>query len=31
VGIFATILITARKRGQNLLNALRAVAGPSPL
>ena len=29
--IFTSILTTARKRGENLLDALRAVAGPSPL
>ena len=29
--IFATILTTARKRGQNLFAALCALAGPSPL
>jgi transposase len=29
--IRTTILATARKQGQNLLDALRAVAGPSPL
>jgi transposase len=29
--IRTTILATARKRGQNLLDAFRAVAGPSPL
>jgi transposase len=29
--IFTTLLTTARKRGENLLDALRAVAGPSPL
>jgi transposase len=29
--IFTTLLTTARKRGQNLLDALRAVTGPSPL
>jgi transposase len=29
--IFTTLLTTARKRGDNLLDALRAVAGPSPL
>jgi transposase len=29
--LFTTLLTTARKRGENLLDALRAVAGPSPL
>ena len=29
--IFTSILTTARKRGDNLLEALRAIAGPSPL
>jgi transposase len=29
--ILTTILTTARKRGQNLYDALRALAGPSPL
>jgi transposase len=29
--ILTSLLTTARKRGQNLLNALRSVAGPSPL
>jgi transposase len=29
--IRTSILATARKRGQNLLNAFRAIAGPSPL
>jgi transposase len=29
--IRTTILATARKQGQNLLDALRAIAGPSPL
>ena len=29
--IRTSILATARKRGQNLLDAFRAVAGPSPL
>ena len=29
--IFTTLLTTARKRGGNVLDALRAVAGPSPL
>jgi transposase len=29
--IFTSLLATARKRGDNLLDALRAVAGPSPL
>ena len=29
--IFTTLLATARKRGDNLLDGLRAVAGPSPL
>jgi transposase len=29
--ILTTLLTTARKRGENLLDALRAVAGPSPL
>ena len=29
--IFTSLLITARKRGDNLYAALRAVAGPSPL
>jgi hypothetical protein len=29
--IRTTILATARKQGQNLLDAFRAVAGPSPL
>ena len=29
--IRTSILTTARKRGQNLLDAFRAVAGPSPL
>ena len=28
--IFTTLLTTTRKRGENLLDALRAVAGPSP-
>jgi len=29
--IVTTLLTTARKRGENLLEALRAVAGPTPL
>ena len=29
--IFTSLLTTARKRGQNLFEALRSVAGPSPL
>ena len=29
--IRSSILATARKQGQNLLDAFRAVAGPSPL
>ncbi len=29
--IFTSLLATARKRGDNLYDALRAVAGPSPL
>jgi transposase len=29
--VFTSILITVRKRGENLLDALHAVAGPSPL
>jgi hypothetical protein len=29
--IFTSLLITARKRGENLFQALRSVAGPSPL
>ena len=29
--ILTSLLTTARKRGQNLLDALRSVAGPSPL
>jgi transposase len=29
--VLTTLLTTARKRGDNLLDALRAVAGPSPL
>jgi transposase len=29
--ILTSVLTTARKRGENLLDALRAVAGPSPL
>ena len=29
--IFTTLLTTARRQGQNLYDALRAVAGPSPL
>ena len=31
LAIRTTILATAHKQGQNLLDALRAVAGPSPL
>ena len=29
--MFTSILTTARKRGDNLLAAFRAIAGPSPL
>jgi len=29
--ILTSVLTTARKRGQNLLDAPRAIAGPSPL
>ena len=29
--IFTSLLTTARKRGENLIHALRSVAGPSPL
>ncbi|MGH8064286.1 MAG: IS66 family transposase [Candidatus Entotheonellia bacterium] len=29
--VFALLLTTARKRGHNLFDALRSVAGPSPL
>lgn len=29
--IFTSLLTTARKRGQNLFDAFRSVAGPSPL
>ena len=29
--IFTSLLTTARKQGKNLFQALRSVAGPSPL
>ena len=29
--IFTSLLATARKRGENLFQALRSIAGPSPL
>jgi hypothetical protein len=29
--IFTSLLTTARKHGENLFDALRSVAGPSPL